>query len=75
MPSIISILFHVGAVIKAVKDIEKSVADCVQGKPSMADLKVILEDVAELVADGLIVIPGVSIDQIATIIKDLEQAI
>ena len=73
--TILSIFLHLGKIIQAGKDVEKSVADLLTGKPSTADLQAVLSDIASLVTDGLVSIPGIDASTIAGIIADLEKVI
>lgn len=74
-PRILSIFLHLGKVIQAAKDSEKAIADLLAGKPSMDDVKAVLSDIADLVGDGLISIPGIDAPTIASIIADIEKAV
>jgi len=71
-PSILQVMLHIGTLIAMVKDVEKSIADLVAKKNVSADMKQVLEDVLLLLQSGLIQIPGMSSEQIAQVIKDIE---
>jgi hypothetical protein len=76
MPSILfQILTHLGGIITTLKDIEQAIQDVVQGKASAADAQKVLQDLENLVSSSLISIPGVTSDQLAKIIADLQKAI
>lgn len=71
----ISIILHVGTVIKSLRDIEKGVADAISGHPSKDDLKAVIQDVLSLVQSGVISFPGFTEAQLQQALTDLENSI
>jgi hypothetical protein len=75
MPNLIKIFLNLGKITKVLKDVEQTVEDLIAGKNTSADFKLVLEDLSSLFKSGLISIPGISTDQIAQVIADLEKTI
>lgn len=69
----ITILLNIGKFISLAKDLEKGFADLLAGKLSKQDSLAVLDDVKKLLS--LVSIPGVSADQIAAVISDVEAAL
>jgi hypothetical protein len=74
-PNAIKLLLHLGSLIKTLKDFEKGIQDLVQGKSASADLQSIVLDLTSLFQSGVITLPGVSSDQAASIIGDIQKAL
>lgn len=71
-PSLLSIILNLGKIIAVLKDLEKTVADAVAKQNVTADLKQDLADAVALVGAGLISIPGLTADQLAGVVKEIE---
>lgn len=74
-PNIIAVLLHIGGVIKAVKDIEKGIQDAIHGDFKADDLKAVLDDVLSLISGGVLSFPGMTKDELAAVIADLQKAL
>jgi hypothetical protein len=70
-PSIIRVLLHIGAVLKTIRDVEQGIAHVVSGHADVQDLKTVLADLAELIDDGIITLPGLTSEQLKAIAAEL----
>lgn len=71
-PGLLQIILHVGGLISTLKDFEKTVSDAVAKQNVTADLKQDLMDLVGLVSAGLIPIPGLTADQLAKALQDVQ---
>ena len=74
-PSVITMVLHLGVLIGTGKDVFKGVQDLIDGHPSPDDLKAVLKDVVDLVNGGLINIPSITGDQLASVVADIEKVL
>ncbi len=71
-PSFLQVLLHIGSIIALVKDVEKSIGDLVAKRSPADDMKAVLGDVLSLISSGLIAIPGLSQEQLASVVEEIE---
>lgn len=71
-PTLLQIILNAGKLISVLKDLEKTVADAVAKQNVTADLKQDLTDLVGLVQSGLFTIPGLSAEQLASVVAEIQ---
>lgn len=72
MPSVFTILFHIGSIIQTIKDLEKTVADLLAKKDAGGDVTQLIADIESLFSSGIIPLPpGLSATQVSTTLQSL----
>lgn len=74
-PSILLLLLHLGSLLQILKDVEVTIADAVSGKASKADVNAVLNDILALISSGVINIPGLTSDQLASAIANIQKSV
>lgn len=71
-PSILKILFHLGSVIKTIKDVEQTVNDLIQKKDASGDFLALVSDAKSLFQSGIICCPeGMTEEQVMQALDSL----
>lgn len=74
-PNVLVVLLHIGGVIRMLRDIEKGVEHVFKGQASAEDAKAILNDLGQLLSDGVFKIPGMTPEQVAAVVADLQKVV
>jgi len=73
-PIILSVLLHIGGVVKEIKDIEGAIASLIKGDKATAaaDAQAALDDLAALIGAGIINIPGLASADVVAALNGLK---
>lgn len=73
--NVLQVMLHVGLILGMGKDIKQGLADLIAKHPSVVDLMNVLNDAVAMLKSGLFSIPGVSNDEIASVVSEVESQI